>query len=306
MSVKIFVGYHKPSKFLVKSDLFVPLQLGRKIVNQPSKDGALNKKDILWMEKNTIGDDSGDNISELNRFYCELTGIYWIYKNYEHIGNPDYIGFMHYRRLFDFDGTLEKIPLLKPMQEELLAPENISLKTQISLLDLYLKHYTPELIEAIIKKYKVIRTYPIEETTFLRSKREKHKFEFDYVKKHYPDIFDNLQKQIKNGTVSYKNMFVMQRDDFFAYAKFMFEILQLNKDDIEPREKGYLAEILTSAYLEYLSNLHNSYLGCRFFSLYYKVPFLKLKLLVCQLGIALSFGETKQRFKKKKGILKTK
>ena len=83
MSIKIFVGYHKPSIFLLKSELFVPIQLGRKVANQPSKDGSLSKDDILWMKKNTIGDDTGDNISELNRYYCELTGIYWIYKNYK-------------------------------------------------------------------------------------------------------------------------------------------------------------------------------------------------------------------------------
>ena len=95
--IKILVGYHKPSK-LYKSDIFVPIHLGRAVASQVSKDGQLNSKDYQWLLENMIGDDTGDNISQLNRQFSELTGIYWAWKNYDKIGNPEYIGFMHYRR----------------------------------------------------------------------------------------------------------------------------------------------------------------------------------------------------------------
>lgn len=70
---------------------------------QASKDGEISKEDFEWMCGNMIGDDTGDNISHLNRYFCELTGIYWAWKNYDKLGNPDYIGFMHYRRHFIFN-----------------------------------------------------------------------------------------------------------------------------------------------------------------------------------------------------------
>ena len=101
-SIKIFITYHKPYQ-LLKSDILIPLHVGRSVTNLLSKDcQPLNENECQWMKDNMIGDDTGENISHRNRNYCELTGIYWAWKNYEKIGNPDYIGFMHYRRHFIF------------------------------------------------------------------------------------------------------------------------------------------------------------------------------------------------------------
>lgn len=85
-STKIFVAYHKPSP-IFESDIFVPIHVGA------AKSS--------W-ESGLLRDDTGDSISQLNPKYCELTGLYWAWKNYL----PDHpevrcIGLCHYRRFLD-------------------------------------------------------------------------------------------------------------------------------------------------------------------------------------------------------------
>lgn len=77
--IKIVVATHK--KYRMPEDgCYLPLQVG--------KAG----KEALGYQ----GDDTGDNISEKNPYYCELTGLYWAWKNLD----AEYIGLVHYRRYF--------------------------------------------------------------------------------------------------------------------------------------------------------------------------------------------------------------
>jgi hypothetical protein len=79
MSIKIIVASHK--KYRMPNDkIYLPLHVG-----------AEGKNDFGF-EK----DNSGENISSKNPFFCELTGLYWAWKNL----NDDYIGLAHYRRHF--------------------------------------------------------------------------------------------------------------------------------------------------------------------------------------------------------------
>ena len=73
-----------------------------------TKDGDSTNKNRQWLLENCIGDDTGINISHLNRQYCELTGIFWVWKNINKYQDAEYIGFMHYRRHLRFNNQKAK------------------------------------------------------------------------------------------------------------------------------------------------------------------------------------------------------
>lgn len=79
--VKILVAQHKEAE-VFQDETYMPIHVGK----------AISKIDL-----GIIGDDTGDNISSLNPYYCELTAQYWAWKN---LHNVEYIGLCHYRRYF--------------------------------------------------------------------------------------------------------------------------------------------------------------------------------------------------------------
>lgn len=98
-TIKIFVSYIKPS-FLFKSEILMPIHLGRAVETSDSKDGTVSETDLQWLHQNCIGDDDVEgSISSLNRRIGFFTGTYWAWKNYERLGSPEYFGSFGYRKL---------------------------------------------------------------------------------------------------------------------------------------------------------------------------------------------------------------
>ena len=53
--LKIFVVYYKPAP-LIKTEIFEPIQAGRKIATTPSRKGTFTKQELSWLNQNMIGD----------------------------------------------------------------------------------------------------------------------------------------------------------------------------------------------------------------------------------------------------------
>ena len=103
------------AKFFKDKDLANPPVIPEYV--QPLQVGAANT-DVRVAE---LTDDSGQSISHKNGNYCELTGLYWIWKNRlctcaeeskrnGNAGNESYIGLCQYRRMFMFsDDDLKRL-----------------------------------------------------------------------------------------------------------------------------------------------------------------------------------------------------
>ncbi|GMO67238.1 MAG: hypothetical protein Ta2D_12930 [Rickettsiales bacterium] len=220
-NMKILVAYHKPAQ-LFQHKILLPIHLGRKVAKETATTsaGTFTNNDVAvkWLHDNMIGDDTGDNISDLNRQFNEMTGIYWAWKNYDKIGNPDYIGSYHYARLFTFD-------IIK----------DVANYDMIVAKDYFWKNY-------IKKKISV-------EDQLLNNIFEKmHPNE-------YKDFTDSIK--IPTFLYS-KNMFIMKKELFFEYCEWLFPILfeiqkNIEKDGgvkkYETRCVGLCAEHLTSYFL---------------------------------------------------------
>lgn len=97
MDIKIYQTFHKP--FARDNDCKWIVPIG---VNG-------------YTENNWLTDSLGDNISHLNKYYCELTTMYYVWKNQKH----DYVGFYHYRRYLNYnlDNTWVDFPFTKINQD---------------------------------------------------------------------------------------------------------------------------------------------------------------------------------------------
>lgn len=266
--IKILVAYHKPAK-LLKSDIFVPIQVGRDVMIEKSKDGMLTSKDKEWLQNNLIGDNTGDNISKLNRYFNEMSAIYWAWKNQGELENPDFVGLMHYRRHFDFSESEHN--------QKTWLPNSTCYKFA-KIDNKYLELLDKKYIDNLTEKYDIIcsKEYDAKnldptlnncKERFIQAASSKaiwyEKMEQAIVELH-PEYIEEM-KELQNSTSHYLcNMFVMRKDLFNEYCKFTFDVLfkvyeefkNTQTDVMETRAIGYLAEYLTSIYISHYK--HNT------------------------------------------------
>ncbi len=215
MKAKIIIAAHKPYR-MPEDSIYLPLHVGKK-----------GKEDIGF-----AGDDTGDNISEKNPRYCELTGLYWAVKNLD----ADYIGLAHYRRHFS----------LKPQKDKFKAVlSGKQLERLFESTDVVLPKKQNYYIENLYDHY--AHTHKEEHLLALREVLEQKSPE-------YLSEFDLLKKRTSAHMF---NMFIMKRELTESYTSWMFDILfELeNRIDFskmssfEERLMGRLSELMLDMWI---------------------------------------------------------
>lgn len=179
-----------------------------------------------------IRDNTGDNISKKNRNYCELTGMYWIWKNCK---LPEYIGLCHYRRFFVCGKIIKKKIDEKKVKEyfkecDIILPKKFKFDTTVW------KNYFEN---GQGKEKDLINTKEI-------------------LKNKYPEYLKSFEEVMDRKEGYYCNMFIMKNIGFKRYCEWLFDILfELEKiTDLtnytpqEARIYGYISELLLNVWVE--------------------------------------------------------
>lgn len=231
-SCKILVCCHKKDIF-AQDPPFSPIQVGK----------ANSSVDL-----GISGDDTGDNISEKNASYCELTGMYWAWKN---LNNTDIIGLCHYRRYFDFHKqTRRGFPWTAFKTESF---ESLDLSIPPHIFDEVRKG------SVVLAKPRIYRnTLFVEYCTSHISDdiRALH----NIIKSTQPQVVqDAFFKIVYQGNkLRHFNMFIMPFHLFDQYCAWLFPLLEEVEKSIDishynPLQKriyGYMAERLLNVWVE--------------------------------------------------------
>ena len=211
-TLQIYVMTHV--SFDVPQDpIYHPLHVGRRL------------KDDLGYP----GDDTGDNISELNPYYSELTGLYWAWKN---IRNTEYIGLCHYRRYF--------------------LNEHNRLMSKADFMP-------------ILEKYDVIISQPVTSGQCYRDTYAEahniHDLEAvgEAITMLYPDCVPIFEEVLADRKLYCGNLFVTTKTLFDEYAEWLFSIFAVAEkkidvstyDEYHKRVYGFLSEQLIYVWVRY-------------------------------------------------------
>ncbi len=261
MNIKILVAYHKRS-VLINDDIFLPIHVGK-----------ISSKDELGI----IGDDTGDNISNKNQIYSEMTAAYWGWKNLR----TDYIGLCHYRRILTFESQslfesfvrgayyyISKIICLFKPGHLVIRHHNVKVNKEELFLNAA-HAFTSELkCKMKNKEYDLVVPRPIELSTinvrrFFDIGLYPRQLMDRIVKELSPSFYPYYKKALETNKLYAANIFIMRSSLYDEYCQTVFPILleherrsqqegwcnNVLNEGCYSRMSGYFAEFLTSAFI---------------------------------------------------------
>ncbi|MDE7431628.1 MAG: DUF4422 domain-containing protein [Lachnospiraceae bacterium] len=168
-----------------------------------------------------LTDDTGENISERNPQFCELTVLYWIWKN----AKQDIVGLEHYRRHF-------------------LLQDDWYQKMRDNHIDVILP--TPLYVApSLAQNYKE------------RHVASDWEFMMDYLKRINPEDYKEAVSFFDTNLYSPCNMFIMKKEVLSVLCTWLFPILFVcaehggkRQEAYQNRYPGFLAERLMTFFFE--------------------------------------------------------
>lgn len=232
-SIKIFVATHK-AYAIPRDDIYTPIQVGRELAKTKLPQ--------------TIGDNTNDNISSKNPVFCELTALYWAWKNTD----ADYIGLVHYRRHFknpynkSTSRSYEtKAKSAKTAQKLQQVASSQAIRKILQSTDAVLPKKRKYYIENLYNHYsKTMNPEPLLKVrAIIEHKCPEYLAEFDKLK--------------QRRSAHMFNMLLMKKDILNSYCDWLFPILfelekqvdSTNWSDFQKRYAGRISERLLDVWI---------------------------------------------------------
>ena len=219
--IKIIVAAHKKYK-MPEDKMYVPVQVGTEGKEKIDKYNY---------------DNMGENISIKNPFFCELTGLYWAWKNLDN----EYIGLVHYRRYFSIH---KRIPKDEDEKFRVIL-SHTEVDKLLNNTDVILPKKRNYYIENLYDHYKhTMYVEPLDETRKI-------------LKEKYPEYLEEFDKLHKRKSAHMFNMFIMKKKILNDYCNWLFDILfELEKrvdnskyDAFHSRFYGRVSELLLDVWI---------------------------------------------------------
>lgn len=190
---------------------------------------------------NYLADNTGDNISNKNKSFCELTGLYWIWKN----TSDEKVGLSHYRRYFSNYHQRKQLDLAVLFRGKATPVSTASLDQDLAHVDWIVSQ--PErsgdgTIGENFAKYHHAKDLEITRKV---------------LKEKYPEFVTAFDQTLASERGSFYNMFYTSREQLNSYCDWLFDILfEVEKkvdissySDYQQRLFGFLSERLLNVYL---------------------------------------------------------
>ena len=218
MDIKILVATHKKAHMPL-DDMYMPIRVGNALANE---------------DFGYTGDDTGDNISEKNPYFCELTALYWGWKNVQ----VDYIGLAHYRRHFSCRKGQWKYSLILTKEEA---------ESYLAKADVVLPKKRKYYIESLSSHYK--HTHDVEHLELAR----------EIMRRQCPEYVSEFDRTMNHTGAHMFNMMIMRRDILDQYCSWLFPILFDLENEIDvsrmstfdARLFGRVSELLLDVWLDH-------------------------------------------------------
>lgn len=233
--IEIYVCCHQQSQ-VPASPVLVPVQVGAALAASRFEG---------FMQ-----DDTGENISHKNPCYCELTALYWAWKN----RNADYCGLFHYRRYL-YPNRAEKRPYIYsagPSAQVFAQLGGTEWEQLIPQYELILP--TPEDMHVTVRQHYACAPYHHAKDLALTEQ---------ILQELYPQYADAAERYLSGTKMYFGNICIMRRQRFEHYCSWLFSILEEfdRRADLtgygrqELRVDGYLAERLLGIYCTHHSEV---------------------------------------------------